>query len=138
MNSSFSPDCINFLYKIKSSYPQFIFREGKKFAFHPPKTVVIGPQEPFWELLLLHEVSHAILGHKAFKTDVERLKMESEAWNQAEKLTKTLNIPFNTDFAESQLDSYRNWLHQKSLCKTCGLTRFETPDGKYHCPRCDS
>ena len=136
MESSFSSDCTNFLYKIKSSYPEFTFREGKKFAFRPPKTIIFGPSEPHFELLLLHEVSHAILGHRTFKTDVERLKMESEAWDQAEKLTKTFNIPFDAEFAQSELDSYRDWLHTKSKCQKCGLTRYQTRDGRYFCPHC--
>lgn len=128
----------NFLSEIQKTHPEFIFKQGKKFAFHPPKTIIIGPWEPHFELLLLHELSHAILGHKAFKTDVERLKIESSAWEQAKKLSKTFDITFDQDFAQSELDSYRDWLHQKSLCKTCGLTRFQTKDGNYHCPKCDS
>ena len=126
----------NFLNKIKTTYPDFIYKEGKKLALPPPKTIIIDPWEPEYALLLLHELSHAILGHKSFRTDVERLRIESEAWDKAESLSKTFKIPFDRDFAEKELDSYRDWLHQKSLCKTCGITRFQTPDGKYHCPLC--
>lgn len=128
----------NLLTTLKSTYPQFSFKKGKKFAFRPPKTIIFGPYEPHAELLLLHELGHATLGETTFKTDVERLKIESKAWNQAKNLAASLNIIFDQSFAENKLDSYRDWLHQKSLCKTCGLTRFQTADGKYHCPKCDS
>ena len=69
--------------QIKSDFPEFRFVDGVKVAFRPPKTIVLGPPEPFSELLTLHEVSHAILGHRTFKMDVERLKMESAAWEKA-------------------------------------------------------
>lgn len=132
------PSPINpYISLIQSSFPDFSYKNGKKYTYIPPKTIVLGPQEPHCELLLLHEVSHAILGHKSFKTDVERLKIESAAWDKAKTLAKALKIPFDADFAENHLDSYRNWLHSRSLCPTCHVTRFQTPDGVYHCPLCD-
>ena len=122
---------------IFEKFPNFRFKTGKKFAYHPPKTIIVGPQEPHSELLLLHEISHATLHHSTYQTDVERLKIESEAWDKARELANELNIPFDTNFAENRLDSYRDWLHTKSLCKKCNITRFQTPDGHYHCPYCD-
>ena len=60
--------------KLKKDYPDLRFKEGRKFAFRPPRTIVIGPEEPGAELLLLHEVGHAISGHRDFDVDVKRLK----------------------------------------------------------------
>ena len=122
---------------IMAHFPDFRFKSGKKFAYHPPKTIVMGPPEPRSELLLLHEVSHATLHHSSYLTDVERLRIESEAWDHARTLADELKIPFDTDFAESHLDSYRDWLHNRSLCPHCHITRYQTPDGHYHCPSCD-
>ena len=127
-----------FLKKIKNDYPEYTFREGKKFLFRPPKTIVIGPDERFSELLLLHELSHAILGHRDFQTDIKRLKMESEAWDKAKELASEYKIKVDEDYIQDELDTYRDWLHQKSRCPKCGLTRFQTPDGQYHCPRCEN
>ena len=127
-----------FLKKIQADYPEFRFTEGKKYAFRPPRTIVLGPSEAFSELLLLHEVSHAILGHKTFKMDVERLKMESEAWEKARELADKYTIGINEDLIQDELDTYRDWLHTRSRCKECGLTCYQTSDGAYHCPRCES
>ena len=126
-----------FLERLKEDYPDFKFREGKKFAFRPPKTIILAPGEPFSELLTLHEVSHAILKHKDFKMDVERLKMENSAWEKAKELAKKYEIEVDEDLIQDELDTYRDWLHQKSRCPVCGLTRFQTPDSLYHCPRCE-
>ena len=127
-----------FLEQIKAGFPEFRFVNGKKFAFRPPKTIVLGPPEPFSELLALHEVSHAILKHKTFRMDVERLKMESEAWEKARELAARYNIEIDENLIQDELDTYRDWLHNKSKCKSCGLTRYQTPDGTYHCPRCEN
>ena len=128
----------NLLERLREDYPDYRFREGKKFAFRPPRTIVLGPDEPFSELLTLHEVSHAICKHKDFRMDVERLKMENEAWEKARELAKHYGIEINEDLIQGELDTYRDWLHQKSRCPVCGLTRFQTPDSRYHCPRCEN
>lgn len=98
---------------------------------------MIGPCEGAGDLLLLHEVGHALLGHRSFKTDVGRLKMEVAAWEKARELTMIYGVEWDEDVAQEELETYRGWLHQKSRCPVCGLTRFETPDGRYHCPRCE-
>lgn len=124
--------------KLKVDYPEFKFVIGKKFLFRYPKTIVIGPAESNSDLLLLHELGHAILGHQDFKTDVMRLKMEVEAWEEARKLSEKYGIEFDDDSVQNELDTYRDWLHKKSRCPKCGLTRFQSADGVYHCPRCEN
>lgn len=123
--------------RLKADFPQFTFKEGAKFMWKPPKTIFLGPEEPGDYLLALHELGHALCGHNRYNTHVERLKIESEAWEKAQELCLKYDLPYDEDFAEAQLDTYRDWLHTKSKCKKCGLTRFQTPDGKYHCPQCD-
>lgn len=124
--------------KLRVDYPDFRFRQGKKFTFRPPKTIIIGPDEPDDSLLLLHEVGHAISGHRDFVLDPDRLKMEREAWEKACDLSKKYGVVYDEEVVERELDTYRDWLDQKSRCPICRLTRFQTPDGQYHCPRCDS
>ena len=129
---------ISFLNTLVQDYPEFRFIVGVKFAFRPPKTIVIGPQEPSWRLLILHEVSHALCKHKDFKMDVGRLRMENQAWEKARELAKKYKLDFDEEVMQGELDTYRDWLHQKSRCPVCGLTRFQTPDSSYHCPRCEN
>lgn len=132
------PKPTNFLEKVKTKYPIYHFHFGKKFSFRPPKSIYLGsPNDSNFEMLTLHELAHAELGHFSYKTDIERIKMEVSAWETTKKLCQEFNIPFNSSLSEEELDSYRNWLHQKSLCKKCKLTRYQTPDGTYHCPHCD-
>ena len=123
--------------RLKKERPELRFVKGRKFAFRPPRTIVVGPSEEADDLLLLHEVGHAILGHRGFETDVGRLKMEMAAWEKARELATTYGVEWGEEVVQGELDTYRDWLHQKSRCPKCGLTRFETPDGQYHCPKCE-
>lgn len=123
-----------FLAKIKSNYPSLRFVSGKRFAFRPPKTIVVEPDGE--ALLLLHEVGHALIGKYDFKTEVDRLKIEVLAWEKAKELCGQYGVFIDEELIESELDTYRDFLHQKSRCPDCGLTRFQTPDGIWHCPRC--
>ncbi|MDO5480473.1 MAG: TFIIB-type zinc finger domain-containing protein [Candidatus Saccharibacteria bacterium] len=125
-----------FLARIKSDYPSLRFIQGRKFAFRPPRTVVIPSDDPE-PLLLLHEMGHALSFHRDFKTEVGRLKMEVEAWEKARELCALYGVLTDEELIESELDTYRDWLHQKSRCPLCGLTRFQTPDGTFYCPKCD-
>jgi hypothetical protein len=134
----------SFIKALQAEFSQFSFRPGPRFKWKYPKSIFFEQNEaiPFeyFALQTLHELGHALSGHKDYKTDVERLKLESEAWQRAKReisAHKNWQIEYNEDFAENALDSYRDWLHQKSKCKKCGLTCFQTADGIYHCPKCD-
>lgn len=124
--------------RIKSDYPDLKFISGKKFAFRPPRTIVVGPDELWSDLLLLHELGHATLGHRDYAVHIDRLRMESEAWERARELAEKYGVEFDDGLAQDELDTYRDWLHKKSRCPRCGLTRFQSPDGAYHCPLCEN
>ena len=127
------------LARVRQDYPKLRFVVGKRFAFRSPRTIfVVDPDgSETWGLELLHELGHARLEHRNYQTDVERLKMEREAWEEARGLADEYGVCYNEEFVEAELDSYREWLHQRSKCKQCGLTRYQTVDGEYHCPQCE-
>ena len=137
----------DFIEELKKEFGQFNFIPGKRFKFKPPKSIFFEEKTAYplqhFALLTLHELGHALSNHKDYNIDVKRLKIESEAWQRAKMLIKThenwqkYGVFWDEDFAENELDSYRDWLHQKSKCKTCGLTMYQTSDKKYHCPNCD-
>ena len=141
---------LEFVERLIHDFPEVRFvKNRRRFSYrwqNDVPTVFLGEPQPKYSLLTLHELGHAASGHKDYQTTVERLKIESEAWSAARKLflkyQKTSILPadwsWDEDFAESKLDTYRNWLHTKTTCKTCGLTMYQTTDGIYHCPLCDN
>ena len=144
-----------FVERLDRDFPEVEFRWNRpKFSYqmqNGKKVVFLGGPQPNFSLLALHELGHALCGHESYDTHIARLKIESEAWERAN--TVFLNyqkqaqdnpdlariLPeWDEDFVQEKLDTYREWLHQKSKCKKCGLTMYQTKDGKYHCPRCES
>lgn len=142
--SKIPPNCLNLIQQIVSNYPDFVFYTGRKFAYRPnrKKTIILGPPQPYFALQTLHELAHALCGHKDVSTGVLRLKVEREAWERARTLfSKYQNLcpdSWNEDFIEVSLDTYRDWLHSLARCPDCGLTRFQGDDGVFHCPYCEN
>ena len=134
--SSLSPKNLAFLNLLISDFPEFSFKKGRKFLFRAPKSISYLDQNENFPLLLLHELSHALLKHASYSTSVERLTLERDAWVKTRSLCKKYSIPFSDELAESELDTYRDWLHQKTLCKTCGLTCLEVNSESLYCPFC--
>ena len=138
LKNGYDKGAVVFFERLQADFDEFRFICSKKFAFRPPRTIVIGPLEAHWELLTLHELSHAILKHRNFTVDAERLKMENAAWEQVRQLAPKYGVKIDENLIQDELDTYRDWLHKKSRCPVCGLTRFQTPDEQYHCPRCEN
>ena len=125
--------------QLRKDYPWLRFRMGKKFTFRPARTVVVEQNcgEKCAKLLLLHEVGHALCEHKNYRTDAERVKMEREAWEKARELCERYGVEYDEEVVEAELDSYREWMHKRSRCPKCGLTRYQGRDGRYRCPECE-
>lgn len=125
-----------FLDAIKRDYPEFTFRPGSKFLFRPKKSIHYLEADENFRLLLLHELAHALLGHFSYEKSLERLQIERDAWEKTRELCKKHSIAFDESIAETELDTYRDWVHQKTLCKTCGLTCLEVSPESLYCPFC--
>lgn len=112
-------------------------QQGGGFYWEPKSTTVFydslqkdGPQ------LLLHELGHALLGHGTYDKDIELIAMERAAWERALALGSQYRVGIPADMIEDYLDSYRDWLHARSLCPTCGDTGLQTGPKTYQCLSC--
>lgn len=149
------------LRRLSEDYPELEFRVGERFKYRPERTIYYEQicdetyvnmpasqkrscgtntrlEQNQCVLQLLHEVGHALAGHRDYVADVGRLKMEREAWEQARELCEKYNVEYDAQFVENTLDTYRDWLDRKSMCKKCGLTRYQDARGQYRCPGCES
>lgn len=126
---------------IQELFPQFTFKNSGHFYWSPLEQVIYYNDSDISESAswsLLHELSHAVLGHTTYKTDLELLIMESEAWEQAKEITQThdISIRISDDHIEDCLDTYRDWLHARSTCPTCALVGIQTSAATYTCLNC--
>lgn len=123
---------------LQTAYPQFLLVKGDDFYWSPKdSTITYSTQTPQAAERLLHEYSHAILGHVSYRRDIELIAHERDAWNHA----KTVLAPqFGTrvaaDVIEDDLDTYRDWLHARSTCPHCTATGLQTDAKEYTCVAC--
>ncbi len=127
--------------KLTNSYPRLKIKPGETYYYSPGDiTVYFSPddssKEGVWALL--HETGHAILEHEKYFTDIELLQMEVEAWDQAQQLIKVLELKgdIDEDHIQDCLDSYRDWIHKRSLCPDCNLSGIQTTSDTYTCVFC--
>ena len=118
-----------------------VFEVGEEFKFTPPATIYYNPSFlglPHGKitLLTLHEAAHAVLKHKDYDEDIQLLKMESEAWERAKRMCEKYDVQWDEDFVQDRLDSYRDWVHERSLCPVCEVSGYQDAGLKYHCAMC--
>lgn len=125
------------LQKLQSDHPAIRFIEADDFFWSSKDNVIYYTKEKQASLLLLHELGHALSGHKDFSFDIELLSQEREAWEMVRhKLGAHYDVTIDDDFIEDSLDTYREWLHQRALCPSCRLTGLQTKTSTYVCINC--
>lgn len=122
-------------------HPALNFVAGKSFYWCPESSQVFydssrsGEPSALWSLL--HETSHALLGHAAYDTDIELLHLEVAAWHRAVQLAKTYTIVIENDYIQDCLDTYRDWLYRRSVCPGCGTQCLQNDTSShYRCFNC--
>lgn len=127
--------------KVKTDYSQFKFKPGKEAHWSPAtSTIIFNPAAASTEQTygLLHELAHALLKHKDYRSDFELLKLEAEAWQLAAKLGKSYGIGISEDYIQNCLDTYRDWLHRRSACPVCDMHVMQRDAQHYHCHNCQT
>lgn len=122
---------------IRRDYPDVNLVSSSRFKWDPrTQTIhyIENSKNGSWSLL--HELGHKVLEHKSYKSDFALLKMEAEAWEKARHLAKEYEIEIDPDHIEKALDSYRNWLYQRSSCRECVQAGLEIETGLYRCINC--
>ena len=123
------------------SHDEIHFVKGDVFSWSP-KTATITysstniEEQSVWSLL--HEIAHAKLQHFTYNSDFELLKLEVAAWKHAVQLAHEQSIIIDQDHIEDCLDTYRDWLHQRSTCPTCGTAGLQHSSTQYRCHNCNS
>ncbi len=123
--------------KLRQDYPSLVYVEGDDFHWSPSRRTVTFINNSLDQASLLHELSHALLGHEDYKKDISLIEMERDAWQYAkDTLGKTYGQVISVDVIEDALDSYRDWIHARSTCPTCQATGIQTKKEEYKCLAC--
>ncbi len=127
---------------LQKDFPQVSFAAGETFSWSSRKQTVHYPHKledatkAVWSLL--HEMGHALLGHTTYQSDFELVKLEAAAWDKAAKLGKKYGHSIDADHIQDCLDTYRDWLHQRSACPKCTITSLQRDMHTYCCYNCNT
>lgn len=126
--------------RVFSDHQQINFAESKVFYWSAKSNTVFFNRALFDSVVgvykLLHEIGHALLEHATFESAPELLGLEVAAWTKAKELASNYNITINQDYIENCLDSYRDWLHKRSMCPACKTVSTEVAANTYRCFNC--
>lgn len=116
---------------------RLVLQKGETFGWdHTACAITYNPHVKGFEQYLLHEFGHAILGHIGYKRDIELLSMERAAWDEALRLAADFTVAVTDETIENALDTYRDWLHSRSVCPNCSATGIQSEHSSYHCISC--
>lgn len=127
---------------IKPFIKDAVLSPGENFLWSPKDRTVVYDEaklaEQTGQWSLIHEVAHAALNHQTYESDFELLQLEVAAWEEAKQLASKLRIYIEENYIEDCLDTYRDWLHQRSTCPTCGGAGLQHDHREYRCHNCMS
>lgn len=124
--------------RFKRDFP-YHFALGDDFQWSAASGTITHPLiervEHLWSLL--HEIAHAELAHATYELDIHLIGLESTAWEWAVKhLAPAYDLSIDPDYIQDHMDTYRLWLHKRSLCPRCNQNGFQTNTKTYSCVNC--
>ncbi|HUD10390.1 MAG TPA: hypothetical protein VMR28_01815 [Candidatus Saccharimonadales bacterium] len=124
--------------QLSKDFPTVHFQTGKSFRWAPNQKEITyrqdGKSNGAWTIL--HELGHALLGHKNYNSDFELLKLEVAAWGKAQELQIKYSQRINPEYIQNCLDTYREWLHRRSTCPMCSNRSLQSSSTEYGCFNC--
>jgi hypothetical protein len=130
-----------FIDRLAADFPELHFTAGQAHYWCPAtgevfyKLCTPVSRKDRWSLL--HEVSHGLLGHTAYKSDLELLHLEVSAWDKACELAQKYHLTISADYIQDCLDTYRDWLYRRCVCPHCGTQNLQSDTGNsYQCYNC--
>lgn len=119
--------------------PIITFEKSNLFSWnHTTGIIQYDPAAQNAIAYTLHEFCHAALHHQDYSSDIALIKMERDAWHEAQMIAKDLAFTIDSEVIEDALNTYRDWLHSRSLCPNCDSTGIQSKIGQYHCVSCDT
>lgn len=130
------PSTSSLLKNLKKDLPAITFAPGDTFRWSPQEQAIYFANTTD-AAALLHEVAHAALGHAKYAQDIELLQMERDAWHYTlTTLSQKYQVAINAEDIENMLDTYRDWLHDRSRCPSCEATGVQIEANRYSCLAC--
>lgn len=123
--------------KLRKDYPKLTFVIGDAPCWSPRDKQIFFTLDSEQGLAgLFHELAHALLGHHTYQNDIDLLKKEVEAWEEAGRVAKHYAVSLDWNHIQDCLDTYRDWLHKRSACPVCQMNGLQHDSRHYSCLNC--
>lgn len=126
--------------EIIAAYPEQRFLPAGYFAYDASEDIVnYDPgllKRNSGKLALLHEISHALLGHFHYRFDFELFAMEMDAWNMTRSLAIKHAVGVQESYINECMDSYDIWLTKRGTCPRCNQFNLQSKPNEFRCYRC--
>ena len=132
------PSTISLIKSLRTDYPQFIYMKASSFQWSHNEHTIYYTCENDDCTLLFHELSHALLNHAEYNRDIELIAIERDAWDKSKEIAANYGVIIDDDYVQSNLDTYRDWLHARSTCPKCSATGLQTDKHSYKCLACSN
>jgi ribosomal protein L37AE/L43A len=121
--------------QLRADFGQFSFVEGDENLWLPDENKILYC--PSDKVGVLHELGHALCGHKDFVQDIEIIHAERDAWDKAIELGQKYGVKISPKRIEKAMNWYRDWLHLRSTCPKCAQNGIQQrSDRRYKCLNC--
>lgn len=127
------------LSQLKKTFPEITFVAGEFFCWSPASktvTYVLPASDRTGPWSLFHEIGHAVLDHTTYDSDMELIELEAAAWEKAQNIALAYDVKIDSDYIQDCMDTYRDWLHQRSSCPVCESRSLQQDARQYHCHNC--
>lgn len=123
---------------LREDHLHLTFMESEEFRWSPDtQTIFFDKSSRDFEAFILHELGHALLKHRSYQHDIDLLKIERDAWAHATvALADVYDVAIREEVIQDNLDTYREWLHSRSICPSCSATGLQSSKGLYVCLGC--
>jgi hypothetical protein len=125
---------------IKQRYPQLNFKKSNSYYWSPETNEIYykdNADDDLAKWSLIHEVGHALLQHTSYDADFMLIRLEVDAWQKAQEISKDFGIRIDIDHIQDCLDTYRDWIFKRSICPKCTTKCFQQSDFcHYQCFNC--
>src|SRR5688500_2105882 len=116
MDATTMPSITSLVSRLSADFPQFTFSASDTFKWNPTEKIIFYEKSSDDLSALLHELSHALLGHTTYTHDISLLQIEAEAWHlAASQLSDAYQVRVTDDTIQDALATYPAWLHARSV-----------------------
>jgi hypothetical protein len=128
------------LVDIIRDFPEFDFVAGQYNMWSPAARSITYDARRLHtsrgKIGLIHELGHALLGHRIYTFDMELLTMELDAWDMARTIAPRYRLRIDERHVADCIATYDEWISKRATCPECQNFSLQKGRDHYQCFAC--